>query len=115
ASEWRGWRQWKSFVEQSKVAELKQVMTGEKHKRAAEMIRRWRLQSMVPAFERWKEYSRERGQHKRDTLRHTLARMMNAQLWSGWRHWRSYVEAERVAEYKKRVFESQNKRRSDLI
>jgi hypothetical protein len=101
-------------VDQTRVSDLKSLMSTEKHKRGAEIIRRWRLQSLVPAFEHWKDFVHGRQQHKRDLLRRMLMRWMKGSMWAALRQWHTFVEHQRVDEYKRRIYEQQNKRRIEV-
>src|SRR5690348_1178111 len=82
------WRHWLQFVENERVASLQASLRTEhgrlieaKQRRGAEVIRRWRLQSLLPAFERWRDYVRERRVHKHDTMRRVLMRLQHSRLW----------------------------------
>jgi len=78
---WRGWRTWQHWVEAQRVNELKQSMVQQKVKHKQDVIRRWRLQSLLPAFERWKEFVSERKVHKRELLKRMIMRWSKNELW----------------------------------
>lgn len=89
---WRAWRQWRLFIEDSNVASLKTKfaqeygllkiqLQHEKLKRAQSMMIRWRMQSLIPCFQAWKQYSTDRKQRKKEVLGKTLLRMENSHLW----------------------------------
>ena len=89
---WRAWRQWRLYIEDSNVQSLKDKFTEqygllkiqlqhEKLKRAQAMMIRWKMQSILPCFQSWKQYATERKQRKREVLGKTLLRMQNSHVW----------------------------------
>ncbi len=90
-------------------------MTHEKHKRGAEVIRRWRLQALLPCFDRWKEYVHERRQHKHQLMRSALIRLQHAKLWAGWSRWTRFVEHSQVAQLRLHLTQEKHKRKAVVI
>jgi hypothetical protein len=111
---WRAWRTWKNFVEQDRVAELRQEMDREREqfrqemaahreRTSAALIQKWRNMSMISAFQRWKSNASSQRENRQRVLSRTLTRMANNQLWQGFRVWRNFIEADRVADLKAKL------------
>ena len=64
---------------------------------ASIVVKRWRVSSMVPAFDRWRQFTQERRQHKREVIERTAKRLFSGELWQSWRVWLQHVEGGRVA------------------
>lgn len=106
---WNTWRVWTSFVENSKVAELRGAIVDEKRKRGEEMIKRWRNRSLTPAFQNWKAFATQRRAHKKELMDRILRRIKNAGLYAAWRQWTRVVEHEKVEKMKQMMQDQQGK------
>jgi hypothetical protein len=91
-------RHWGRQLEEQQVASLQAKLAQEKHKRAHAMIKRWRMQTIVPVFKAWKEHARDRKEHTRDLLAKMLRRFSNKHVWACWREWSLQVKHARTHE-----------------
>jgi hypothetical protein len=114
-NQWRAWRQWKAFTDNSKVHALHQRSVDQRKTTQIALIKRWRMMSLVPAFEQWRHFAAERRRYKRMLLDRSIKRMGHGKVWCAWRQWRDYVDHDRVASMKRRIAHERRGRVAGII
>ena len=96
-----GFRTWKHFISQTKLAWLRgkwaeqkegldKELAEQKRKRIVALVQRWRGQSMATRFQQWRMYARTNKHKKRVRIEQVFRRMIHSSLWQGWRQWLNY-------------------------
>jgi hypothetical protein len=96
------------------VEKENEVLT-QKAKRAKFIINTWRMKTVVPAFQSWRTFTRDRKARKKELLGKVVNRLANSQLWRSWRIWVQLVEGEKVGGLKAQLAAEKGKRARALI
>jgi hypothetical protein len=78
------------------LLEKENEVLQQKAKRAKFIINTWRMKTVVPAFQSWRTYTKERKARKRELLGKVVGRLANSQVWRAWRVWVQHVESYKV-------------------
>jgi hypothetical protein len=114
STSWCAWRQWRLYVEQARVADMKHALVTAKRTRVAAMIRRWRMHSLEPSFMAWKNYISQRRIHRQHVMMRMLQRMQLSSIWRAWRTWKNFIEYEKVAEIRLSLQHQHNDLRTEM-
>lgn len=87
----------------------------QKAKRAKFIINTWRMKTVVPAFQSWRTYARERKARKKELLGKVMTRLGNSQLWRAWRTWVALVDGQKIGGLKAALAAEKGKRARALI
>jgi len=87
----------------------------QKAKRAKFIINTWRMKTVVPAFQSWRTYTKERKARKKELLGKVVNRLANSQLWRAWRVWVQLVEGQKVGGLKAALAAEKGKRARAVI
>jgi hypothetical protein len=104
---WRALRLWKSFSESESIRLMQQNWSDQtkiaKKKRCTELIKKWRLNSLIPAWNQWHTYIELRKRKRRDLLERTCRRLENMNVWAAWRAWINFSEKTAIATLKQKM------------
>lgn len=106
----------RKFMEKGELLSQKEKdLVIEKQKRARFIINAWRQRTIVPAFQEWAKYAKDRKARKKELLGKIVLRMGNASLWQAYRHWRNYCEQFKVNGLKRMLMQEKAKRAQQII